>query len=128
MLQFNEPVAFILELVHLALMGQQVVVLEVLIGIKSDNSVVIYMSKHRTNKSVWIIIEQAVSPDLILPADVRWVHHAVTPVLSFDLILFFSQEGQFLVAAMHVFIQAVQVMATPLGVVLRRKEIKLNKT
>lgn len=77
---------------------------------------------------VTVLADQHVSPDLILPADVRRVHHAVTPVLPFDLILFFSQKGQFLGAALHVFVEAVQVVATPLGVVLRRKEIQLSKT
>lgn len=58
-------------------------------------------------------------PDLILSTGVRRVHHAVTPVLLLDLVLLLFKEGQFLVTAMHVFMQAVQVMATPLRVVLR---------
>lgn len=61
------------------------------------------------------------SPHLILPTDVRWVHHAVTPVLLSDLILLVYQEGQLLVAALHVLVQAVQVVAAPLGVVLWRQ-------
>lgn len=57
-------------------------------------------------------------PDLILPAGVWRVHHAVTPVLLLDLVLLLRQEAQLLLTAVHVLIQAVQVMAAPLGVVL----------
>lgn len=63
------------------------------------------------------------SADLVLPAHVRWVHHAVAPVLLLDLALFVSQEGQLLVAALHVLVHAVQVVTTPLGVVLKKKLI-----
>lgn len=58
------------------------------------------------------------SPDLILPAGVWRVHHAVTPVLLFDLVLLLRQEVQLLLTAVHVFVQIAQVMPAPLGVVL----------
>lgn len=62
-----------------------------------------------------------VCTDLVLPADVGRVHHAVAPVLTLDLVLLFHQEAQFLGAALHVVIQAVEVVAAPLGVVLLEK-------
>lgn len=58
-------------------------------------------------------------PDLILPANIRWVHHPIAPVLLPDLVLFFPQEGQLFVAAMHIIVKAVQVVATPLRIVLK---------
>lgn len=47
MLQFNESVSFILEFVHLALMGQQAVVLKILFKIKS-NEVDYLPTRHQT--------------------------------------------------------------------------------
>lgn len=64
--------------------------------------------------------------DLVLSADIRRVGHVVAPVLLLDLLLLFIQEHQLLLAAMHVLVQAVQVMTAPLGVVLRLKRSKTN--
>ena len=60
----------------------------------------------------------AQSAYLILPADVRRIHHVVAPVLLFDFPLLLHQVGQLLVAALHVVIQAAEVVPAPLGVIL----------
>lgn len=64
--------------------------------------------------------------NLILPADVGRVQHAVAPVLFLDLLLLFVEEGQLLVAALHIVVQGVQVVPTPLGVVLDKTAKRRN--
>lgn len=80
-------------------------------------------------RSVVVVCFSGASPDLILSAGVGRVHHAVTPVLLLDLVLLLRQEVQFLLTAVHVFMQAFQVMATPLGVVLSTgsRRVKFRK-
>lgn len=64
---------------------------------------------------------------LVLPPDVWRVHHVIAPVLLDDLFLLFVQKGQLLVAALHVFIQALQVVVPPLGVILKEgKKVPVN--
>lgn len=129
-LHLNQSVSFLLEFVHLALMGQQAVVLKVLIESKSKwRYLCIWSSDNSPSHFLGHISCQECYPslsDLILPADVRWVHNAVTPVLLYDLILFIPQEVPFLLGAVHVLVQSVQVVAAPFGVVLRRKKMRLN--
>lgn len=51
MLQFHESVSFILEFVHLALMGQQAVVLKILFKIKSNK--VDYLPTRQQTKDIF---------------------------------------------------------------------------
>ena len=64
-------------------------------------------------KTVGIALHDQSLPHLILPADIGRVLHVVTPVLLLDLVLLVSQEGQLFGAALHVLMQAVQVVVTP---------------
>lgn len=109
-LHLHKPVSFLLELVHLLLMQQQVVVLEVLIQIRYSLACT-WAGLH------WALVHTTGAGGvryLVLPADVRRVRHVVAPVLLPDLVLLLRQELQLLVAGLRVVVQAAQVVLTPL--------------
>lgn len=114
-LHLHKPVSFLLELVHLLLMQQQVVVLEVLIQIRYSLACtwagLLWALVHTSSR--WQTGAGGVHY-LVLPADVRRVRHVVAPVLLPDLVLLLRQELQLLVAGLRVVVQAAQVVLTPL--------------
>lgn len=69
-------------------------------------------------------IEKQIRTDLILPADVRRIHHVVAPVLLLDLVLLFTQELQLFVAALRVIVETVQVLAAQFGFFLKERVSK----
>lgn len=57
-------------------------------------------------------------PHHVATPDVRRIHHAVAPVLLEDLRLFVAQVAYLFITAVHVLVQAVQVVLAPFRVVL----------
>lgn len=110
-LHLHQPVSFLLELVDLLLVQQQVVVLELLVQSRRS----LARTCTPTHSRRWHY--------LVLPAGVGRVEHVVAPVLSPDLVLLLRQEQQLLVTRLHVVVEAAQVVLTPLGVFLQEKPV-----
>lgn len=106
MAKLQHAFCVILQLVYIPLLGQQLVLLEVLETNKVGTAI--------SNKiALDTPLPEPVPTDLILSPHTRGVRHEVTPILLQDTALLLRQGAQLPSAALQVRVQAAQTLPAP---------------